>query len=319
MAWRGNTKSSTLKNVIYSHEHFSEMGKGSKFTKFEAERIMQQMLVMSYLEEELIETGRHGRLKFQVWYVKIGEKSQDLFSANASFKFVYRTSRNTDKQTQGNLDVNTTPMPCAKKKSKSKTEHLKPKKNKKRKSLPIDTKENAENMHSFAYNEVIRIDSDSDELGDSTFKTKGQNRLKKSKDSHRLSRYQQRLLLKRLKKWTMDFAETKGVSAFQVLTPAAQEECAKICPVTLEELKQCEGFSLAKVEFLGELLIGEILTFMNEKSIKTDEPVGPISLLDSSMNVEESKSVQGKNQTESLLANEMDLSEEMIDLEDLNL
>ncbi|KAG5192056.1 hypothetical protein JKP88DRAFT_352087 [Tribonema minus] len=268
--WRGE-KHAGLKALLPAAEKLPDFGAGSGFSKAEAERMVQQMVLHHYLDEDTVETGNGGAggLKFQASYVKRGHLAAGLESNDGAFTVMYRTSRGVKKKAGAGKKVpakRKTPAKSGAKAAKAPAA-----------AAAAAAAGSIASAFSSAPMEAIDVDSGSDSDTWRKARPKKRTRVIRSNSSNgsadsdrsgcRLSETHQAQLLTRLKRWTRSFAEERSMPPFQVLNPAAQDECAKRCPVTLDELKQCEGFSRAKVELLGAALVAEIAAFVATKGI----------------------------------------------------
>lgn len=104
--WRGEKPKKMNASLIAAAEALPEFGAGHGFSKGEAERILQQMVLHGYLEEEYQEPpatkyGNNYNQQYQYGadYLKRGDKVNELLRGTPPFKIKYRTKKAKAKST----------------------------------------------------------------------------------------------------------------------------------------------------------------------------------------------------------------------------
>jgi len=78
----------------------------------------------------------------------------------------------------------------------------------------------------------------------------------------------QRLLMKRLKEWRKEKAETVGIPVFIIATNKQLVDVIKRAPGTLEALREINGFGKKKIERYGGEIVKIITAFYEKKPLR---------------------------------------------------
>eukprot|EP00980_Cylindrotheca_fusiformis_P018945 scaffold6331_cov195-Cylindrotheca_fusiformis.AAC.9 len=258
--YRGSKAKSVISNI--NTGRLKGYGAGSKFKKYEIDRITHAMIFDRLFVEESVETNGG----FTADYVQHGENAQAVLNGSRKFYVEFPKAQTARKATAKEAK---SAAAAAKKPSKKKTTAKTP--TGKRKSVGSSKSSAASSIENgLQFNDAGGDSSDGEELAASPFSA---NKV----DLHRvLSPDQTKQLSEKIKKmtriWALEEQEMgKNVHYWNILSVDVIKSVAHFVPISLEELGALGVLGEAKMKEYGERLVKIVLSCLeNELGLDKD-------------------------------------------------